>query len=89
MGHFAEFRQVKIIDNFAEFGNVKNFDKTSLVKTVCLDKYISGHKYIILFKTTNQVTGYSVYNFLYSIYISVLTTIDLSQNDVTNISDLL
>ena len=41
--------------------------------------YISGHKsisYCILFKTTNLVTGYSVYNFLYSTYIFVLATID-------------
>ena len=52
MSHFADFILVKIISNFlqtlgksrlqdifADFGQVKNFDKSPLVKYVCLDKY--------------------------------------------------
>ena len=59
MSHFADFVRVKIIDYFADFGaiqdyesgkvkiighfcklwTVKKFDKTLIVKSVCLDKY--------------------------------------------------
>ena len=87
--YFADFRQVKIIGHFCRVWASQKFRQNSSTKCY---RYISGHKtisYCILFKTTNPVTGYSVYNFLYYIYISVLTTIDLSQNDVADISDLL